>query len=226
MPLTPLRLAALLACLSCALPSPARADRFERLSKDPKLTRVLLVPQSDLERHDLPPTQRSHLHLAIRGDLLIYHDSVTASFLGVGAPLVSYGNLRWRSLTVWFNSTYGMQVETAASFVLKQSGVNKEGGGLAVGVHAGLQALKSYSVTSSASSSYSGYEDYGYAYYDRYEYTRVDSLYYGLNAHYEFQYVWVELSLDLSDVSRDSWDYTISSSIELTRLGLTAGVAF
>ena len=224
MPLTPLRLAALLAVLSCAAPSAARADRFERLSKDPKLTRVLLVPQSDLARHDLPATQRSRLHVALRGDILAYYDFTATYFLGVGTPLLSYGDLRWRSLTLWFNSDYGAQLETAASFVVFKPQATP--GALAVGLHLGTQEMKTYS-DESKSSQYE-YDEYGYYYNASYTETRVSPIYYGPSVHYEFQSAWVGLSLDFSLVSRTYYGYDLAESedMEITRLGLNMGVAF
>lgn len=208
---------ALTLALACASSGVARADRFEDLSKDPRLTRVRLVTESVLARHDLPPTQRSYLHLALRGDLLLYYNSEMSYFLGIGAPMLSYGPLRWRSLTLWLNPDMGAQLETALSFVVYQSPTAD----VSVGVHGGMQGLKTYRPETSEYIYYDGYYD-GDSYYDPYNQSvRVDEYYYGLNARYNWSRIWLEMSFDVAEVSQN---YR-SRSLEVTRLGLAVGFA-
>jgi hypothetical protein len=194
----------------------ARADRFEELSRAPALSRVRLVPESLLERHSLPPTQRSYLHLALRGDIMLYDSGAPDYFMGIGAPLLSYGRLRWRSLTLWLNTDRGVQLETALSFMVYQG----DGSELSVGIHGGLQGLKS--AQSSSASSYRVYTD---SYIDSYTRVSVGDEHYGLNARYDFSRVWIELSFDMADVSRFEGYDLYTYSFEMTRLGLSFGVA-
>ncbi|MBM4290565.1 MAG: hypothetical protein FJ138_03295 [Deltaproteobacteria bacterium] len=207
-------LSRLLCALLVAAPGAARADRFEALLKDPKLERARLVSERDLERHDLPATQRSRLHFALRGDVLPYYNNEATYFLGLGAPLLSYGPLRWRSLTMWFNTDFGVQFETAASFVVLSSAGGALGDSeVSLGAHGGAQILNNYVVDLGNS--------FGGVFVDK-------GFYYGLNARYSLRRLWLELSFDLAAVSRHSSEggyYSSSSSTEMTRLGVVLGVA-
>jgi len=210
-------LSRLLCALLVAAPGAARADRFEALLKDPKLERARLVSERDLERHDLPATQRSRLHFALRGDVLPYYNNEATYFLGLGAPLLSYGPLRWRSLTMWFNTDFGVQFETAASFVVLSSAGGALGDSeVSLGAHGGAQILNNYVVDLGNS--------FGGVFVDK-------GFYYGLNARYSLRRLWLELSFDLAAVRRHSSEggyggyYSSSSSTEMTRLGVVLGVA-
>jgi len=222
-------LSRLLCALLVAAPGAARADRFEALLKDPKLERARLVSERDLERHDLPATQRSRLHFALRGDVLPYYNNEATYFLGLGAPLLSYGPLRWRSLTMWFNTDFGVQFETAASFVVLSSAGGALGDSeVSLGAHGGAQILSDYYGDDLGSGVYVDGDSYGYS---SEEVSVDEGFYYGLNARYSLRRLWLELSFDLAAVRRHSSEggyggyYSSSSSTEMTRLGVVLGVA-
>ena len=64
-------------------------------------TEVSLVPQSQLERHDLPSTQRSWGGVAFRFD---HTQSNVAYNFGIVGAYVSWGAMRFRTCTLWLSN--------------------------------------------------------------------------------------------------------------------------
>lgn len=194
----------------------------------PQMNEASLVPESDLKRHALPATQRSFINVALRKDSLTYMDNgdlTSPLFVGLGGPLLSYKNIRWRSFTCWMHSE-GFQFESAvsAAFFSKPSPDWYIPIEYTVGVHAGLQALPNYdSYRYESSYSYDGY----YQNSSSGVYRSVDPLYYGLQLTANFSRSWVELSFDLSEVRSEEYEfYQSATELSLTRVGLSWGFGF
>ena len=199
--------------LSCALmlmwlgalsaqPVSGALARIKALDK-PK--EVSLVSQDELERHNLPATQRSMLHVAARYDSVAYYNDAVV-FFGVGGPMLSWKLLRWKTFTLWINDKLGPQFESELGLKVFSLDQYIKGAEAVIALRVGVQDISS-----------GDYDD---------EYVRLGDNHRGLSFNVNLDNLWFSLSVDQSDVeihNYDTWEYETQSDA-FTRFGLAVGV--
>lgn len=200
--------------LTCAYQS-SLAQPLSSPESTQKVREVSLVTPRQLARHNLPSTQRSPIHISLSTKVLSYYTPDTGPylFLGIGGPMLSYNRLRWRTFTLWVNSDIGAQFESALGLSVYRlpKGLLSDME-VVLGFHVGTQGLPNI------------YE-YDEGSWDE-RYTSIDGTYTGFQLALYGDHLWVELSLDMSQVTYEEWSNDIyETETQTTSFGLNVGFA-
>ena len=196
-------------------------QKDDQTQNQPPFKKISLVPKETLIKHFMKPTKLGLLNVGIRQDYFTYQDNPkyeSPLSFGLGFASTPLGNIAvWRSLTIWLNDTEQFQVETMVWFPIPKFTLFGDTFTASAGLRLGIQDIK-------ANDTYdSGYGYYNYNFSSA-EYVMPDPFYFGLSYGYYSSYFAVELDLDFTQMTNESYylEEADETEMKLSRVGIKA----